>query len=96
MAFEPAFALACLPEGAALGVCTSDEPVPELFPEETALLSFCFRARVVRHQAHHQLRVTLVTQVARSVQRMEARKGGDVFGSVHDSPVAEGDAPKQL
>jgi hypothetical protein len=24
---------------------------------------------------------------------MEARQGGDVFGSVHDSPVAAGDAP---
>jgi hypothetical protein len=23
---------------------------------------------------------------------MEARQGGDVFGSVHDSPVAAGDA----
>jgi hypothetical protein len=24
---------------------------------------------------------------------MEARQGGDVFGSVDDSPVAKGDAP---
>jgi hypothetical protein len=24
---------------------------------------------------------------------MEARKGGDVFGSVYDGPVAAGDAP---